>query len=184
MAKLESFTRYNSFFYLMKSTKKYKELIKECSARFAFLFTAVLSVLFVYIFNENTGEFINVAMNLIEILLPALIGLLGFYIAGLAIMASLIGKKTIELLDERSQIENLAGVLFCYYFAAAAVLITVIIFLFCYLFMVIDYQSPVWITYLCIFLSSYSFLFSICYTVSLLGSCINFLFLIFKMESL
>lgn len=182
MAHLKYFQKYNSFCSLIKDTKKWKELYKERSSIIAIILTITFSCLLSYIFYYKPCAFVKEMSNLIEVLIPALIGLLGFYIAGLAILASLIDMKTICILDKQSKIENLVGVLFCYYFAGAAILVTIIDLLFCYLCFIINLPVPVAFVYFFILMSCLLFFFSICYTVALLGSCINFLFLMFHLQ--
>lgn len=182
MANLEDYRKYKSFYSLIVETKKWKELYKERSSQIAIALTIVFSSLLVNIFYNNPETFIEKTNDLIKVLVPALIGLLGFYIAGLAILASLVDKKTIDILEKKSQINELASVLVCYYFAGAAVLTTIIIFLLCYLFFIINLPVCAGIVYILIALSCFTFLFSLCYTVALLGSCINFLFLMFHLQ--
>ena len=91
MAHLKYFKKYNTFCSLMKDTKKYEEFYKENSSKLSIALSVIFSVLLIFIFWDSPDLFMTKINALIGLLLPALIGLLGFYIAGLAIMASSTG---------------------------------------------------------------------------------------------
>ena len=178
MAKLAVFTKkYNSFCMLVKRTKILSELYRETSAKIAIVLAVLFSLFLSLLFENNKTNFFDLAGNLISILIPALIGLLGFYIAGLAMLSSLIRKDVVDLLNQRSKIEKLIEVLTCYYFAGAIVLCTIVSFLACYVSLKFDYVACSYLIYFLNLISCYLFFLSICYSVSLLGNCINFFIL-------
>lgn len=179
MARINLFNKnYNSFCTLAKYTNIFSELYKETSAIAAIVFAIMFGILLSVLLFCNQQNFFELAKNLTGILLPALIGLLGFYVAGLAMLSSLVNNDIVEILSERSQIERLIGVLTCYYFAGVIVLVTIVSFIAAYIFLSFDHMPYMPLVYISNFALSYLFFLSVCYTVALLGNCINFFILI------
>lgn len=189
MSKIERYQKgYISFFDFLRDTKKYRELVKDHSSILSFILSMFFTVvLYNYILFDK--DYLNKTIDSLLLSFSAgLFSLLGVYIAGLAIFMSIIRPNTIENLNRRNRIHNLVGILFSFYFIGAFVLLTITLFIIAYFRLPIDsvlqrflnenmYYFIVTkgvVVYLWITL--YSFFFSISYTVALLGTCINFFF--------
>lgn len=189
MSKIEKYQKgYISFFDFLRDTKKYRELVKDHSS----ILSIILAIIFTAVLYNHISldkEYLNKTIDPLLLSFSAgLFSLLGVYIAGLAIFMSIIKPNTIENLNRRNRIHNLVGILFSFYFIGAFVLLTILLFIIAYFRLPIDlvlqrlvnentYNFIVTkgvIVYLWITL--FSFFFSISYTVALLGTCINFFF--------
>lgn len=189
MSKIEKYQKgYISFFEFLRDTKKYRELVKDHSS----ILSIILAIIFTAVLYNHISldkEYLNKTIDPLLLSFSAgLFSLLGVYIAGLAIFMSIIKPNTIENLNRRNRIHNLVGILFSFYFIGAFVLLTILLFIIAYFRLPIDlvlqrlvnentYNFIVTkgvIVYLWITL--FSFFFSISYTVALLGTCINFFF--------
>lgn len=189
MSKIEKYQKgYISFFEFLRDTKKYRELVKDHSS----ILSVILAIIFTAVLYNHISldkEYLNKTIEPLLLSFSAgLFSLLGVYIAGLAIFMSIIKANTIENLNRRNRIHNLVGILFSFYFIGAFVLLTILLFIIAYFRLPIDlvlqrllnentYNFIVTkgvIVYLWITL--FSFFFSISYTVALLGTCINFFF--------
>lgn len=189
MSKIEKYQKgYISFFEFLRDTKKYRELVKDHSS----ILSIILAIIFTAVLYNHISldkEYLNKTIEPLLLSFSAgLFSLLGVYIAGLAIFMSIIKPNTIENLNRSNRIHNLVGILFSFYFIGAFVLLTILLFIIAYFRLPIDlvlqrlvnentYNFIVTkgvIVYLWITL--FSFFFSISYTVALLGTCINFFF--------
>lgn len=177
MAHFKDFNQYNSFLKMLIVTKKYRELYSEHCSIIALVLGLILFALMLEIYNTSGLEvFINLSKNLLLSFSVGLLGLLGVYITGLALMASVMTKEAIYALEERNCVELLLGVLFCFYFAGVCTLLTLFAFIVSYLMIHINRcANEVFIKGLTLFLCV-SFMFSVSYTVALLGTCINVFF--------
>lgn len=189
MSKIEKYQKgYISFFDFLRDTKKYRELVKDHSSILSIILAIIFTVA-LYNYISLDKEYLNKTIEPLLLSFSAgLFSLLGVYIAGLAIFMSIIKPNTIENLNRRNRIHNLVGILFSFYFIGAFVLLTILLFIIAYFRLPIDlvlqrllnentYNFIVTkgvIVYLWITL--FSFFFSISYTVALLGTCINFFF--------
>lgn len=176
MARITEFRKYNTFFSLMKETKKYKELYSEHCAWIACILTFIFSLILIYFYNIDSKKFFDIIPNILLTFSSGLLGLLGVYITGLALMVSIISQKTLQFLDKEDKVHTLVGILYCFYFAGAMIMATIIDFMLCYFLIFTGYQVHDLIIYLFIVISCFLFLFSIAYTVALLGTCINIYF--------
>lgn len=189
MSKLSNYQKgYISFCDFLCNTHKYKELWKEHSA----ILSIILATIFTYILydyiNFNEEYLAKTIDPLLLSFSAGLFSLLGVYIAGLAIFMSIITKNTLEALNMKNAVQKLVSIFFSFYFIAAFVFMTIVLFSIAYfrlpiasflkqnlssatyaLFIDKSLISYIWITLFCFF-------FSISYTVALLGTCINFFF--------
>lgn len=177
MSEIKDFCRTNSFFSLLNVTKKYKEFLWGNEATIAFLLSVLITILFIVLYKDiGDIEFTNTLKNILVMLVPGLIGLLGFLVAGLAMMASIITREAIKKIDQVKKAKSLAGILFSFYFEGFIVGVNVLLMIFSYV--LLTFSAAIDMIYL-IPLSgfiSYCFWFSIIYAISLLGTCINFFF--------
>ena len=189
MSKIERYQKgYISFFNFLRDTKKYRELVKDHSSILSFILSMFYTVvLYNYILFDK--DYLNKTIDSLLLSFSAgLFSLLGVYIAGLAIFMSIIKPNTIENLNRRNRIHNLVGILFSFYFIGAFVLLTIILFIIAYFRLPIDLVLQRFLNeniyyfivtkgvVVYLWITLYSFFFSISYTVALLGTCINFFF--------
>ena len=189
MSKIERYQKgYISFFNFLRDTKKYRELVKDHSSILSFILSMFFTVvLYNYILFDK--DYLNKTIDSLLLSFSAgLFSLLGVYIAGLAIFMSIIKPNTIENLNRRNRIHNLVGILFSFYFIGAFVLLTIILFIIAYFRLPIDLVLQRFLNeniyyfivtkgvVVYLWITLYSFFFSISYTVALLGTCINFFF--------
>ncbi|MBQ3114169.1 MAG: hypothetical protein IJC05_07420 [Phascolarctobacterium sp.] len=177
MAQFKDFNQYNSFWKMLVVTKKYRELYSEHCSIIALVLGLILFALLLAIYDTSgLKAFIDLAKNLLISFSVGLLGLLGVYITGLALMASMMTKDALYALEERNCVESLLSVLFCFYFAGACTLATLFAFIVSYLLIHIGCcANEVFIKGVTLFLCL-SFMFSVSYTVALLGTCINMFF--------
>ena len=173
MAKIQEFKRYNTFLSLLLKTKKYKELYSEHCAWIAFAFTFIFSLILIYIFDTNRIIFFENIKNLLLTFSSGMLGLLGVYITGLALMITVISDDSLKILEKNDKIESLVGILYCFYFAGAIILLTIVDFIMCYFLILTNIPVPSIVIYFLISISNFLFFYSLSYTVALLGTCIN-----------
>lgn len=178
MSRLKDFYKYKTFFSLLRITKKYNELFFSHEAKLTSILSIITIILIVHIYFEiPDAKLADVLKNLLNILIPALIGLLGFIIAGVTLMATIISKEALKRIDEINKIEKLAGILYSFYFEGFIIGINIMLMIYIYLVlyipMIIDFNMLLII----LIIMSYVFWFAIIYAITLLGTCINFFFM-------
>lgn len=192
MKHLEDFFHYFSFFKFFRVTAKYKQCYQSTAGLISIILSVITTIILSLYYLHNSIVFYQKIDSFIVSFTPGLFGLLGVYIAGVSFMTAMISKKALDVVDEEEKIGLLAKMLFSYYFAGACLLLTIINLTFLYFrdailvcykmcreYINIDYvsaSSNFLIVVVIIFISSYLFFFSISYTTSLLGLCINFFF--------
>lgn len=197
MSKISDYQKgYINFYDFFCKTGKYKELWRDHSSFFSIILATMFTpILYHYIIIDK-----NYLHEIIEPLLlsfsAGLFSLLGVYIAGLAIFMSIIKPNTIENLNRKNGIHNLVGILFSFYFIGAFVLLTILLFIIGYLSLPIDFALQYILNediynfiipngvVIYLWITLFSFFFSISYTVALLGTCINFFFANLYMEKI
>lgn len=169
------------FHNLIRSTGKWKELFsqKECVVS-AILAVGVVIVLF-YLYNTiSLGEFNELLKNIINLAISTLVGLLGFIISGIAIFTGTITNKLVKNIESDKKAESLIGILFSFYYIGAIIGITVVGYIFMYLF---SYsQLPVSTLSICCigFGLGYLYIYSIFYSISLIGTCLKLFFVSYR----
>lgn len=174
---LKYFFRTNSFKSMLIDTKKYRELYKPNEAKLAIILAAIFTSI-IFFLNESIDNFemTNLLKNIFSILISGLIGLLGFLVTGLAMMASIITKKSVENIDSLGKTKSLAGILFSFYFEGAMVGFNIIVMLIAYVVLAFPIEIVDSVLMVLTAIIAYTFFFTILYAVTLLGSCINFFF--------
>lgn len=177
MLDLKYFFHTNSFKSMLIDTKKYRELYKPNEAKLA-VFLALMFTIIMFFLKDSIddSEMTNLLKNIFSILISGLIGLLGFLVTGLAMMASIITKKSVENIDSLGKTKSLAGILFSFYFEGAMVGFNIIVMLATYIVLTFPIEIMDDVLILSTAIIAYSFFFTILYAVTLLGSCINFFF--------
>ena len=174
---LKYFFRTNSFKSMLIDTKKYRELYKPNEAKLAIILAVIFTII-IFFLNESIGnlEMTDLLKNIFSILISGLIGLLGFLVTGLAMMASIITKKSVENIDSLGKTKSLAGILFSFYFEGAMVGFNIIVMLIAYVVLAFPIEIVDSVLIVLTAIIAYTFFFTILYAVTLLGSCINFFF--------
>lgn len=177
MSNLKDFCQYNSFYSFLIKTKKYKEFFKGKVAKASIFFSIISTVLLYCIYiNIPDAELINHFRNIFNMLLPALVGLLGFIVTGLALMASIITKEALIKIDKLNKVHSIVGILFSFYFEGFFIGLNIVSMLIIYFFILIPMIINFYLMLILSFIMSYIFYFAIIYAVVLLGSCINLFF--------
>lgn len=177
MAKLKDFYKYNSFISLFLETKKYRGVRrKEFFLSFVLMIISLILIYKLYCYNTDQ-DLLQMIRNIINLLIPSFIGLLGFLIAGMSLMATIITKEVLRKIDEKDKIENIAGILYSFYLEGGIIGFNIIVLI--YLSLIV--YMPITLNFYCL-MSAFFFVgfmvwFSILYAISLLGTCFNFFFM-------
>jgi len=166
---------------------KYKDLFDrksiECWLSVAIAF--VLSILSGVICNCNkTGqiEYINNIVPIAVDIAIALIGFLGFIVAGLAIMTGLVSNKVLGRLKEHDKLKNLEKVLLSFYLLGIVCAVFVFGAFLAEYISQLPMQPIIWATVLLTWLLTYLLIFTVIYSVKLIGDCIDLFLIINQME--
>lgn len=188
MKQLDDYFKYNSFFSLLKDTRHYKEAYKSVAGRLSFFLPLLATFVLVKYYQLDRSGFFKKIDDVVSAFTPGLFGLLGIYIAGVSLVLTMLSKKTIDNLDKQKKVDALVDMFFAYYFAGACLLVTIVGFTFLHFrnaFNMLYYAlgGPIItdglnlvITVAACWFFTYVFFFSLTYTVSLLGLCINIFF--------
>lgn len=178
--KLKDICKNYSFFEFLILTGAYKELWGT-ESRWAIFSTVITSIILFC-----TAPIVQNAYDLISVIAifaPASIGLIGFLFSGLALMAAIISVKTINVIDKNGKVKHIAGILFSFYYCSGIILSALILSGILYLYLrtlELDYLSIYankWIMYILVILIIYAYIYSIYYTIALLGACLKLFFL-------
>lgn len=167
-------TKATKFLYLLKTTSKWKELYNQAESKLAILLSVVVPIVLFWVYkNSEFNEFIGLIQNIIQTLIETSIGMLGFIISGLAIFTGTITNKLVKNVDSEGKANSIIGILFSFYLVGVEIGLG-IIFYFLMQFILTTNLSFSIIGF-CIFavMTSYLFLFSIFYSISLLGTCLR-----------
>ncbi len=174
-------TKHTSFFSLLISSGKYKEVCRSKESLVSFITSMASSIIWTKIFNYvNIDEFNEVIRNTTMAIFASLIGLLGFAISGLAILTGTITNKVISKINEDKLITHLINVLYSFYFIGAFIGISIMSFIAMYLMSFPDIVATNFSVIILSFLLSYLFSFSIFYSIALLGTCLRIFLLSYK----
>jgi hypothetical protein len=195
---IEDYFFHNRFWQLLRSTRKYKDLLWSKEASISFIFALITLILFlltlfpvknVFDLKNITKEtmLIDNAVNLVRSLsLPimgGLFGLLGFLVGGLAILSGTMSNKVLANVNSDGKFDTLISVIFNFYFAGAVIGFSIILCVFAH---IATYTSiplslltySIWVIFV-----SYFVYFSLIYTVMLLGTCIRLFLLSYRYYS-
>lgn len=177
MAKMRDYFQYNSYFSLLFKTKKYRELFYGHVAVISLMISLVLICIIAILYYNIAPEKISVVLGTVLLTAAAgLIGLLGFLITGVSLLAVLMTEKSLEALERKGIVESLVGVLFSFYFAGSVIGITIFMCIANYLILQFEMNFNSCGFFVMLILNTYFCAYSIMYSVALLGSCINAFF--------
>ena len=181
--KIENYfnTSKTTYYSLLKSSEKWKELFIEKESIVSFVLSFFSISLLYYFCGTNFGEEFNELMRGVSIEISmALIGLLGFTISGLAIFTGTITNKLVKNIDDDKKGNSIINILYSFYFIGGIDACEIFIFIVIH---ALSYSSKPFCaiaTYIIFFVTIYLFLFIILYSVSLLGTCINLFLVSYK----
>lgn len=169
------------FFSLLKKTKKWKEIYNQPESKLTFIIsiTIVIALVVVY-YNANFANYISLLNDLIQILIESSVGMLGFIISGLAIFTGTITSKLVKNIDSDKKVDSLIGILFSFYYIGAVIGIGIVVYFFTYIFLHSEYIFRIYKLILVAFICSYLYIYSIFYSISLLGTCLRIFLVSYK----
>lgn len=171
----------SSFFYLLRTTRKWKELFNQKEAIISLIFSIVSLLVLRFVYNtEGINTFVIVIQNLLIGILSGFISLLGFIISGLAIFTGTITDKIVKKINNDKKIEHLIGILYSFYFIGAIIGITICLFVISYIMTYTKLEINNVILCSIVLILSYLFCFSILYSIALLGTCLRIFLLNYK----
>lgn len=174
-------TKMTSYISLLKSSKKWEELIWETESKASFVITGISTVAFYLGFGTQLGTDVNNLMRDISLnLAMTLIGLLGFLISGLAIFTGTITNKLIKDIDSDNKGADIISIFYSFYFIGGIDVVEIIIFVIIYFLSFVQKPFCVPITYIVFIITTYLFVFILLYSVSLLGTCIRVFLVSYK----
>lgn len=177
MAKLYEYFDCKSYFALLKTTKKWEELYQGHVCVISCILSVILFMVIIGLtFIINYPKLADILASIDIALFPALIGLLGFFITGIALLASVITNKSLMILDEHNIVETFVDLLFSFYFIGSVLGINIFLLIIDYFLLKIPENSYTWAFIILLGLTVYLTTYSILYTIALLGTCINTFF--------
>lgn len=171
----------SGFLRLNKSSKKWKELYNQPESRWSIFLSFIMSGILLIVYRNTSFNIFNeMLINIIGILIGSAVGLLGFIISGLAIFTGTITSKLIKNVDNDEKFASLMGILFSFYFIGAFIGISVILYIIIYFFLWSELIFELRLFMVMSLIVSYFFIFSILYSVSLLGTCLRLFLVSYK----
>ncbi len=163
---------------------RYKEIYYSREAIYSFIITFVLIIFLTILYCTNKQNFIDSLPPLILAFIGGFIALIAFSLSALALTISAIGKtnliKTLKLnsdnfFDENSEklLEKLITTLYRFYFSAGFNLISILILVFSYFYLIIPMEICVIFNALLGFIVIYTIIFSLLFTLTLFSTCIK-----------
>lgn len=147
---------------------------RKFEAYFSLICSFVFSVLGIILLNTNEIE--TVVSVIQQVLLGtaiALLGMLGFIVSGLAIIAGTIGSKVAKQMETEGKFGSLINILFSFYFIGFIIGILIVAFFFSYFLTTLGLSFNAIIYVIFTFILAYGFFFAVFYAVSLLGTSLN-----------
>ena len=163
---------------------RYKEIYYSREALYSFIITFVLIIFLTILYSTNKQNFIDSLPPLILAFIGGFIALIAFSLSALALTISAFGKtnliKTLKLnsdnfFDENSEklLEKLITTLYRFYFSAGFNLISILILVFSYFYLIIPMEICVIFNALLGFIVIYTIIFSLLFTLTLFSTCIK-----------
>jgi hypothetical protein len=174
-----------SFIEFFLKLDAYNEL-RGCESIWALVLATIITIILFI-----TDTILQTAYDFIGALVPlatASIALIGFLFAGLALMSAIISIKTINVIDKDGNIKSIAGILFSFYYCGGIIISSLFFSIVLYLYIrlmrsdFININTEIGIIPL-VFFVIYTYMYSIIYTVALLGACLKLFFLNIKYEN-
>ncbi|CDQ17955.1 hypothetical protein [Halobacillus karajensis] len=180
------------FFELVISTSKWKDIFFSKEAFVSLCISLGLSCLISYPFhklnftnilnplsvtNDELNSILEIASTLIPVILGGLFAVLGLTIGGLAIVVGTISDRLIITIVEKEAFDELVSVIFNYYFSGGVIGLTIVLNFFVAILIKISLPfSYFWFMALT-FILCYLIIFSLTYSVMLLGTSMRIFFL-------
>lgn len=177
-----------SFIEFFLKLDTYNEL-RGCESIWALVLATIITIILFI-----TDTILQTAYDFIGALVPlatASIALIGFLFAGLALMSAIISIKTINAIDKDGNIKSIAGILFSIYYCGGIIIsslfFSIVLYLYIRLmrsdFININIENTEIGIIPLVFFVIYTYMYSIIYTVALLGACLKLFFLNIKYEN-
>lgn len=179
---IEYYYKKNRFLSLFFDTKKYKDLFLSKEALGSFLISALMSLLIYKVYNYSFEKWESLNETLINIMLPGLLGLLGFIIGGMAIMTGGFTKNVLKNINEENKFNNLINIMFEFYMCAALIGIAIVLLLIEIILLYTNFMANEILMILLTFVSSYIVIFTLIYSIMLTGTCLRVILLIYKFD--
>lgn len=176
------FHDFKSLYKLTKSMREEKELepiinFKEFEVYFSVICSSILTtVIFLFVktnIDSNMNYIVTTTQNMLLYTIAGLIGMIGFIVSGLAIVSGTTSSKVIGIMIEKRKFNYLLTVLFSFFYIGLIMGILIVLSITLYFIMGINvnFSFPIYI--IIVFIMAYGVFFTLFYTVSLLGTCIN-----------
>lgn len=173
-----------SFFITLKESKRYKELYCSKEAFTSVIITLIICGFVTTLYIYNTEILIDNLPALILAILGGFISLIAFSLSALALIISSISKDNIvnilkldqsNNLEEKSKIllNKIITILYRFYFSAGFNVISVIVLVCAYLFLLLPFTFPTIINFILGIIVVYIIVFSLLFTLTLFSSCIK-----------
>lgn len=169
------------FWSLLVETEKWKELYDQVESKISVVLSLMITGIMVLVYHKSDfNNFYELMSNLLQILIESSVGMLGFIISGLAIFTGTITTRLVKNINSDQKIDSLIGILFSFYFIGAVVGLGIIIYLVTYIFLFSNYEFRLYKLILLSMVCSFLYMFSILYSISLLGTCLRLFLVSFK----
>lgn len=174
-------TEKTSFLSLLKSTKKTKVLLWSGEALMSIILTVILLILINYLYKSIGDEEFNDMLKEVSIVIvPALLGMLGFIISGLAIITGTVTNKVLSSINKELKANSIISIIFTFYFVGVLIGINILLYIILYMLTYTNLPFSYLIINIYGFIAIYLLVFSVVESIALLGSCIRLLLVCFK----
>lgn len=181
MAKIE-FYDFKKLYQTIRNVEKKEKTLpalinyKEFESWFSLILVLILGVILWIFTDTNSGNIsyvVSLSQNMLLYLISGLIAMLGFIVAGLAIMLSSTSKALINNVIKDGKLEYVISVFASFVFISVIMVILIIFCIGLYFVLGINYPFVNYLYLIIACLLSYLVFFTLFYVVSLLGTCIN-----------
>lgn len=156
--------------------KKYKELLdfNSLESKISLIFSIIFCLLFYFILTTSTIDDINnITRALTKDVAIAILGLLGFLIAGLAILLSSITPNIVYNIKSYKKYNCLYSIFLGFYFEGLLIGFTILLLIIFHLSTYINWNINFNLFIIPAFLLSFLVIFILFYSISLIGNCIS-----------
>lgn len=149
--------------------------LSEMEVRASILVTILMTALLIWCdFYNSFANIQDYILSMLECLIGAFIGLIGFALSGIAIIVSLFSKSQVRKITELNGEDTLEQLLGSYKYLALSVAIQIGAFIACYVLIISDKDvAPPILFWGMVIICMYHFFFNIFYTVALTSNCIK-----------
>lgn len=124
-------------------------------------------------FLVDEEEFVNSLNSVIEVMIGGEIGLLGFIIAGVTLLLSTVNDELLDKIDRSGATVNILSLFFSFYYIAAIIAASIILLVIADLIINIGFPTNIYIFSICAALLDLIVVYSLVYSVTLIGTCIK-----------